>query len=128
RFNYGSALSTVPSTPTNVVATGGNAQATVTWNVPTTDGGSAITGYTITPYPNGTPGTPVNVGASPTIKTISGLTNGTPYTFQVTATNGVGTGAAVISNAVTIGAPSAPANVFATAGANQATVTWNTAA
>ena len=77
---------TVPGAPTNVHAAGGNTQATVTFMAPTSDGGSPITGYTATSNPGGITGTCV---ASPCI--VSGLTNGTAYTFTVTATNAVGT-------------------------------------
>ena len=46
--------------------------------------------------------TPVQVGAAPTSATVVGLTNGTGYTFKITATNGIGTGpSSAASNAVT---------------------------
>ena len=41
---------TVPGAPTIGTATAGNASATVTWTAPSDAGGSAITGYVITPY------------------------------------------------------------------------------
>ena len=74
----------------------------MSWTAPSDDGGSAITGYTVTPFAGATAGTPVDVGASTTKTRVSGLTNGTAYTFRVTATNGAGTGpASGASNAVT---------------------------
>ena len=67
--------------------------AQVSWTAPEDDGGSAITGYTITPFIGSTAQDPVDVSGSTTSKTITGLTNGTAYTFRVKATNAVGTGA-----------------------------------
>ena len=53
------------------------------------NGGSTITSYTVTPYIGSTAQTPTTVSGSPpaTSATITGLTNGTAYTFTVTATN-----------------------------------------
>ena len=58
--------------------------------------------------------------------TVTGLTNGTAYSFTVTATNGVGTGtASSVSNSVTPATlPGAPTIGTATAGNAQATVTF----
>lgn len=78
----------VPGAPTSVVATAGDASATVTFAAPTNNGGSAITGYTVTSLPTG--GTDMNAGSTSLTHTISGLTIGTPYTFTVKAINSVG--------------------------------------
>jgi PKD repeat protein len=83
-----STLSTVPGAPTGVTATAGNAQATVSFSPPTSNGGSVITGYTVTSSAGQT-----GTGTSSPI-VVSGLTNGTSYTFTVTATNAAGTGPA----------------------------------
>jgi hypothetical protein len=92
----------IPAAPSVVVARPGSNMANVTWNLPDSDGDSAITGQTVTPYVNGTAQTPVQVGASATSATVTGLTDGTAYTFKVSATNGVGTGPqSLASNAVT---------------------------
>ena len=81
-----------PGAPTSVSATAGNAQATVSFTAPTSNGSAPITGYTVTSIPAG--GTDINAGTTALSHTITDLTNGTAYTFTVTATNSVGTGAA----------------------------------
>jgi hypothetical protein len=86
-----------------VTATAGNASATVSWTAPA-NGGSPISSYAITPYIGSTAQTPTTITGSPpaTGATVTGLSNGTAYTFKVTATNAVGTGpASAASNAVT---------------------------
>ena len=57
---------------------------------------------------------------------MTGLTNGTAYTFTVAATNTAGTGtASTASNAVTPATvPGQPLDVTATAGNASASVTW----
>ena len=95
---------TAPGAPTNVTAAPGDSSATVSWTAPSTNGGSAITTYTITPYIGSTAQTPTTVTGNPpaTSATVSGLTDGTTYTFTVTATNAAGTGPpSSPSNAVT---------------------------
>jgi hypothetical protein len=88
---------TVPGAPTIGTATAGNAQAAVSFTAPAVTGGPAITSYTATSSPGGITG---SAASSPI--TVSGLTNGTAYTFTVTATNSVGTGtASAASNSVT---------------------------
>jgi hypothetical protein len=101
-----SAAATVPDAPTIGTATSGNASASVAFTAPANNGGTAITGYTVTSSPGGITAN----GASSPIN-VTGLTNGTAYTFTVHATNGVGNSAeSAASNSVT---PSAPAS-FAT--------------
>ncbi len=88
---------TVPDAPTIGTATAGDGQAFVTFTAPASNGGSPITGYTVTSNPDGKTGTRTS---SPI--TIKLLTNGTPYTFTVTAINGAGPSAASApSNPVT---------------------------
>ena len=78
-----------PTAPTNVqVIPAANGQsATVTWSPPASDGGSPVTGYTLTR----TGGAPVDVGVVGTYAW-TGLTSGSTYTFTVAAKNAAGTG------------------------------------
>ena len=92
--NYGSSVSvasttstagTVPQAPTIGTASFGNATANIEFTTNGT-GGRTITSYTATSTPGGFTGT----SASSPI-TVTGLSNGTAYTFKVTATNPIGT-------------------------------------
>jgi hypothetical protein len=73
----------VPQAPTIGTATGGNASATVAYTANAT-GGATVSTFTATSSPGSLTGT----GSSPI--TVSGLTNGTAYTFTVRATNSSG--------------------------------------
>jgi hypothetical protein len=114
---------TVPGAPTGVDASPSDASAFVTWVAPSSNGGDAITGYTVTSSPEGHT---ANVDGNTLQASVPGLTNGTAYTFTVTATNTVGTGpASAASPSVTPAQiPGAPTNVQATAGNASAHVTW----
>ena len=119
------APATVPDAPTVGTATAGNAEATVTWTAPASDGGAAITSYTATSVEDNTKSCTTADGSTLTCD-VTGLTNGTAYTFTVTATNSAGTSAASsASNSVTPATvPGAPTNVTAVAGDGEATVSW----
>ena len=84
---------TIPGAPTNVSASSGDAQATVSWTPPASDGGSPVTSYTVTALLNGVPaGIGATVGGGATGALVLGLTNGLAYTFSVHATNAIGNG------------------------------------
>ncbi|WP_440960102.1 S-layer homology domain-containing protein [Paenibacillus nitricinens] len=95
---------TAPSAPTSITASAENGQAIITFTPPANDGGSEITGYIVTAIPGG-----LTVTGTGSPLTISGLTNGTSYTFTVQAINKAGFSEfSVASNAVI---PSAPSSV-----------------
>ena len=81
----------LPGAPQNVVGAAGDSSVTVSWTPPP-DGGSAITGYTLTTFVNGVAQNSFAVPGTSTSASVTGLTNGTQYTFTVTATNVMGTG------------------------------------
>jgi len=112
---------TVPGIPTNATATPGVASATVTFTPPASNGGSAITSYTVASSPDG-----IIVKSTKSPITVTKLTNGTIYTFTVTATNKTGTGAPSLpSNPVKPAKkPGKPTGVAATAGDASATVSF----
>jgi hypothetical protein len=115
----------VPNAPTAVTASPGNARATVSWTAPAPNGGTAITSYKVTASPGGAMATTAD-GVTTSID-VTGLTNGTAYTFTVVATNAAGTGAASnASTVITVGTPPAPGSPNAAPGGapGKATVTW----
>ena len=99
---------TPPGAPTSVSRTLADASSVISWTAPVSNGGSAITGYTVTSSPA------VTAPASCTNTTnlsceFTGLTNGTAYTFSVVAINAAGNSAASTASAsVTPVAPVAP--------------------
>src|SRR5206468_4288837 len=117
---------TPPGPPTGVVATAGDGSAIVTWSAPADNGGPAVDFYTVTATGAGAPG-PVTVVAPATSTPVTGLTNGTAYTFTVTATNAAGTGlASAASNAVTPRTvPGVPTGVSAAPANASATISWS---
>jgi hypothetical protein len=84
----GPATAAVPGPPTSVTARAGDQLAEITWTAPSPDD-PTITGYVVTAAPADTP--PVTVDPTARTATVTGLTNGTAYTFTVAATNPDGT-------------------------------------
>jgi hypothetical protein len=120
---------TPPSAPTNVTGLRGSRQVTVSWTAPSSAGTLAITGYKAVVVGD-TAKTCSTTG--PLSCTITGLTNGTAYTFQVRASSGVGGGPlSSPSPAVTpAGRPGRPGSFTVTQipSTNTATATWTAAA
>jgi len=103
-----------PNTPASPTAVAGNAQATVTV-AQGAGGGGTPTSYTVTAVEDNAKSCTVS-GASGSCD-VTGLTNGTSYTFTATATNGGGTSASssASSAGIPLTAASAPTNLVATA-------------
>ena len=111
-----------PSAPLSVTGTPGNTQVSVSWTAPTSSGNAgAITGYTVTASPGGATCTTAGLTCN-----VTGLSNGTAYTFTVKAANpsGQGTASAASASVTPRTVPSAPTGVTAVAGNTIATVSW----
>lgn len=118
----GQPTSTPPGPPTNLTATAGNSSATVSWSAPASQGSSPISGYTVTASPGGLSCTT----AVALTCTVTGLTNGTTYTFTAVARSAAGNSTpSAASNAVTpTGVPSQPTGVTAQPLNGKALVSW----
>jgi hypothetical protein len=113
---------TAPLQP-SVQAFDGTAQ--VSWVAPD-DSGDPISSYVVTPLVAGVPQPSQTFPSSPLTGTVTGLANGTTYTFTVAATNSGGTGPpSPPSLPVTVGAPSPPTSVVAISANASATVSWS---
>ncbi|MFX3650655.1 MAG: S-layer homology domain-containing protein [Paenibacillus sp.] len=87
---------TVPEAPSSLIAVAGNGQATLSFNPPADNGGSAVTAYEVNVLPDNRV---VSGTRSPII--ITGLTNGMSYTFTVKAINQAGASeSSLLSNAI----------------------------
>ena len=118
--------STAPFGPISASAEPGDGRATVHWIKPWTDGGSAITGYAVTPTQNGAVQPTITFTGTATTVTLTGLTNGATYTFVVAARNSLGRGLSSLRTVpIVIGAPTEPQSVIATPGDAYAAVSWS---
>ena len=128
-----------PGAPTNLEATEGDEQVTLSWTAPADDGGEPITGYeyryrggSITAYPAAWTAT----GSTGTTATVHDLDNGTTYYFQVRAVNDLGCSAtetagcgqaSLEASATPFGRPATTVSLTAaTKGDRRVELTWST--
>jgi hypothetical protein len=107
----------VPTAPLSVLGTVGNQQVALSWTQPASNGGAAITDYIVQSCTGGTCSTFNDGPGTGTSATVTGLANGTTYTFQVAAKNIAGDGPySTASTSITPRTvPDAPTGVTATA-------------
>ena len=115
---------TAPGAPSGLTATAGDTQVSLSWKAPGSDGGAVITGYRV--Y-QGTGKKPV-ASVAGTSATVKGLTNGTTYSFKVTAVNKAGegpaSGAASATPTAATTKPGPPNGLTASPGNGQVTLSW----
>ena len=120
---------TAPSAPTKTKAVSAqDSMSSVSWAASSITGGAVISEYTVTASPSPSPsGATCTVSAPATTCNVTGLTNGTGYTFTVTAKNAAGLSkpSAPTASIVPSVVPGAPRNVSADTAQNQrATLHW----
>ena len=95
-----------PSAPGTPTGTAEPSAVSLSWTPPASSGTSPISGYLVTPSIGGAAQPALQTNSSQTTYTVTGLTDGTGYTFTVAAENASGTGpASSSSTAVTPAAP-----------------------
>ena len=112
---------TTPGAPQRLRSEPGDAQVTLTWDAPTSDGGSPILRYE---YAVDDSGTWIDAGGD-LEETVPGLTNGQSYAVAVRAVNAAGAGPAATVTASPITTPGAPQRLRSEPGDAQVTLRWD---
>ena len=114
---------TVPGIPNGLTATPGNAQVSLSWTVPSSNGGATIDFYLI--YVNGVVRSDHFTALS---HTFTGLINGQEYAFTIAAHNSVGIGPMSsvmnVTPSLVPTVPGAPTDLNATPGDGQVSLSW----
>ena len=116
-----------PGAPAALKATAGDKAVALLWSAPVDDGGTPVTGYEYrhaagAAVPEGTPWQSAGLTL---LSTVTGLSNGQPYAFEVRALNRVGGGEARGALATPVGPPGAPASLAAAAGDGEVRLAWS---
>jgi len=116
----------VPGAPQNLATSVAGTTVTLTWQAPSSDGGSAITNYEI--YRGTTSGGETFLMEVGTVLTYpdTGLATGTYY-YKVSAKNGIGEGAKSNEATANVGGlnkPTAPQNLATSVAGTTVTLTW----
>ena len=111
---------TTPGAPQHLSGEPGDEQVMLTWDAPSSDGGSAILRYE---YAIDDSGTWIDAGLD-LEETVPGLTNGQQYAFEVRAVNSAGPGAPARTAATPLGMPSVPESLTATGGDGEVVLEW----
>jgi probable HAF family extracellular repeat protein len=120
-----------PGAVSDLTATTGDGQATISWSAPSVNTGPAIDHYDIVasdgvPADTVTATVPVSDPAAISFRTaLAGLHNGTTYAISVTAHNAAGSGPAVTTSVMPATVPGTPIGLTATPGDGYTTVLWN---
>jgi hypothetical protein len=124
----------LPGVPTGLSATSSAGTITLTWVAPTNTGGTPITGYNIYDtsgniYNSSTNAFVSDTGSITTIGNIltiniTGLTEGSTYTFSIKAVNLAGLSSSVSFTSITLGLPTAPLNFSGVSGNTQIIFSW----
>jgi len=116
--SWSTAPATVPGSPTGVTASSSAGSVTVRWSPPASNGGAAITGYGVYRATTSGAETLLTTLGNVTSFTDGAVSQGTTYYYEVSAINGVGSGAlsaeAFAAPGQAAGRPGAPALTAAT--------------
>ena len=119
-----------PAAPTNLMAEPGNGQVTLSWTAGADNGNTVVRWE----YTQSTPATNVWIPMpgshrDTTRHTVTGLTNGTAYGFQVRAVSSAGNGSAstASANVTPSTVPAAPVDMMVEVGNSQAVLSWTAA-